>query len=103
MSRKHGVGVMRWLKGMMLKHVHGMITCREFEEFIADYLAGELPAARVRVFEWHLKLCRECRDYLRAYKTGLEIGKAALGPASAPVPDEVPEDLIKAILDSRGR
>lgn len=103
MSHKHGHGVMRWLKGLMLKHVHGMITCREFEDFIAEYLAGELPAAKVRVFQRHLKLCRECRDYLRAYQTSLEIGKAALGPGSAPVPDEVPQDLIKAILDSRDR
>ena len=92
---------MRWLKGMMLKHVHGMITCREFEDFIADYLADQLPAAKVRRFERHMKLCRECREYLAAYQASLEIGKAALGPASSPVPDEVPEDLVKAILDSR--
>lgn len=101
MSREHKGGLMRWLKGMMLKHMHNMITCREFESFVLDYLAGELPAAQLRRFEWHLKLCRECRDYLQAYHASLEIGKTALGPPSAPVPDSVPEDLIKAILDAR--
>jgi len=103
MSHKHGAGVMRWLKGMMLKHMRGMITCREFEDFIADYLAGELPAAKTRRFEWHMKICRECREYLDAYKTSIEFSKAALGAPSAPVPDDVPEDLIRAILDSRNR
>lgn len=72
MSHKHGSGLMRWLKGMMLKLMHGMITCREFEDFVHDYLAGELVATKARRFEWHLKICRECRDYLRAYQISLE-------------------------------
>ena len=103
MSPASGTGLMRWLKGLMLKHMHGMITCREFEEFIHDYLAGELPASKVRVFEWHLKLCRECREYLAAYRASLEIGRNSLGAPDAPPPDDVPEDLIKAILDARDR
>ena len=52
-------------------------------------------------FEWHMRICRECREYLAAYKRSLEIGKAALGPADGAVPDEVPEDLVRAILESR--
>jgi len=88
---------------MMLRHMHRMITCREFEDFIHGYLAGELSVSQQRRFEWHLQLCRECRDYLQAYRTSLEIGKAALGPSTAPVPDTVPEDLIKAVLDARER
>ncbi len=103
MDAKRKGGLMRWLKGMMLKHMHGMITCREFEAFIQDYLSAELPGKQRRRFERHMKICRECREYLAAYKASLEIGKAALGPPSAPLPDEVPEDLIKAILDSRDR
>ncbi len=103
MGIKSGGGLMRWLKGMMLKHMHGMITCREFEDFIQDYLDGRLADASARRFERHMKICRECREYLEAYKTSLELGKRVLGPPGAPLPDDVPEDLIKAILDSRRR
>ncbi|MCG8404340.1 MAG: zf-HC2 domain-containing protein, partial [Phycisphaerales bacterium] len=44
-----------------------MISCREFEAFIVDYLDDQLPARQRKIFEFHLKICRECRDYLAAY------------------------------------
>ena len=94
-------GMMRRLKGTMLKRMHGMITCREFEEFVLKYLDGDLPSKQAKIFEWHLRICRECREYLAAYKRTIEIGKAVLGPADASVPEDVPEDLIRAVLDSR--
>ncbi len=94
-------GMMRRLKGTMLRHMHGMITCREFEEFVLRYLDGELPSKQAKIFEWHLRICRECREYLAAYKRTIEIGIAMLGPADGSAPDDVPEDLIKAVLDAR--
>ena len=78
-----------------------MITCREFEDFVQRYLDGELTAGQARVFEWHMRICRECREYLAAYKRTVEIGKATLGAPEAPVPHDVPEDLVTAILDAR--
>jgi len=95
------IGLMRRLKGAMLKSMHGMITCREFEEFVLSYLDGSLPTKQAKRFEWHIRICRECREYLAAYKRTIEVGKAALGPAHEAVPEEVPEDLVRAILDSR--
>lgn len=92
--------LMRRLKGTMLKHVPGMITCREFEDFIMDYLEGELPERQEKLFERHLRVCRECREYLAAYERTVDVGKAALGPDYEPVPDDVPDDLIKAVLES---
>ncbi len=94
-------GMMRRLKGTMLRRMHGMITCREFEEFVLRYLDGELPSKQAKIFEWHLRICRECREYLAAYRRTIEIGIAVLGPADESVPDDVPEDLIKAVLDAR--
>ena len=94
-------GLMRRVKGTMLKRMHGMITCREFEEFVLGYLDGELPAKNAKIFEWHLRICRECREYLEAYKRTIEIGKAVLGAADESVPEDVPEDLIRAVLESR--
>ena len=98
---KTETGMMRRLKGSMLKRMHGMITCREFEDFVLDYLDGELPQRQAKIFEWHLRICRECREYLEAYKRTIDIGKAVLGPMDDPVPQDVPEDLIQAVLDSR--
>ena len=95
------IGLMRKIKGTMLKSMHGMITCREFEEFVLSYLDGELPARQTRIFEWHLRICRECREYLAAYRRTIELGEAVLGPAHEAVPEDVPEDLVRAVLDSR--
>ena len=95
------IGLMRKIKGTMLRSMHGMITCREFEEFVLSYLDGELPARQARIFEWHLRICRECREYLAAYRRTIELGAAVLGPAQEAVPEDVPEDLVRAVLDSR--
>lgn len=94
-------GLRRWFKGLMFKHLHHMITCREFEDFVLAYLDDELTERQRSVFEWHLRICRECREYLEAYQRTQEIAGAVLAPANAPVPDDVPEDLIKAILEAR--
>ena len=95
------IGLMRKIKGTMLKSMHSMITCREFEEFVLSYLDGELPARQARIFEWHLRICRECREYLAAYRRTIELGEAVLGPAHEAVSEDVPEDLVRAVLDSR--
>ena len=95
------IGLKRRIKGRMLKSMHGMITCREFEEFVLCYLDGELPARQATIFEWHLRICRECREYLAAYKRTIELGNAVLAPAHEAVLKNVPEDLIRAVLDSR--
>jgi anti-sigma factor RsiW len=103
MSEQQNPGLIRRLKGFMLKRMHSMITCREFESFIMDYLDGSLAGAQRRKFEWHLRICRECREYLAAYQRAIEAGQAALGPADEAVPEDVPQDLIRAVLDSRKR
>ena len=86
---------------MMLKHMPLMITCRQFEDFILAYLEGELPERQRFVFELHLKVCRECRDYLAAYRRTIEVSKQALAEPDGPVSAEVPEDLVKAVLAAR--
>jgi anti-sigma factor RsiW len=92
--------IMRKLRGLAA-HAPGMITCREFEAFIIDYLEGNLPAPRRRLFEFHLRFCPECRLYLSAYKHTMVLGKAVFEDPEASVLDRAPEALIKAILDAR--
>ena len=101
MAHQNKTGFRRWLKGFMLKRMHRMITCKEFEDFVLDYLDGNLAGRQESVFEFHLRLCRECREYLAAYQRATEVGRAVLPSPDDPVPDDVPEDLIKAILDAR--
>ena len=100
MTNQHKPGLLRRAKGAMLKHMHRMITCREFEDFVLRYLDGELSTRQRSVFELHLRLCRECREYLAAYQRTIEVGREAKSADEA-LPDDVPEDLIKAILEAR--
>jgi anti-sigma factor RsiW len=79
------------------------VTCREFADFIADYLSGELPADTRAHFDRHIGLCRNCEQYLSHYKTTVALGKRAFQDDAAEVPADVPEELVKAILSSRSK
>ncbi len=89
------------LKSIMLNNVHGMITCKEFEDFVQSYLDDDLADIKRTLFERHLRVCSECRDYLSAYQRSLEMSQAVFGSDDDSVSDNVPEDLIKAILKAR--
>ena len=101
MTNQKKPGLLRRAKGIMLKRMHRMITCKEFEDFILRYLDDELPASQRSVFELHMRLCRECREYLAAYRRSIEVSRAAVKSADEALPDDVPEDLIRAILEAR--
>jgi anti-sigma factor RsiW len=79
------------------------VTCREFADFILDYLSGELPRDRAEVFEHHLRLCANCTRYLAQYRATVSVGREAFDDPDAPVPAEAPEDLVRAILAARQR
>ena len=101
MQRSLGSRMLRWMRGVMLKHMPFMITCRQFEDFILDYLEGELPERQKTVFEIHLKVCRECRDYLAAYRRTMEVSTLVVRSDHSGVPETMPDDLIKAIREAR--
>jgi anti-sigma factor RsiW len=73
------------------------ITCRELITFLGDYLAGELPAAQNHEFERHLAVCPSCRAYIASYQETIRMARAAMTAPELRVED-VPEDLVKAIL-----
>ncbi len=79
------------------------MTCREFADFMADYLARELPAAARAEFDHHLDLCVNCRKYLTGYEATVKLGRAAFEDQGAALPPDVPERLVKAILAARAR
>ena len=79
------------------------ITCRELIEFLYLYLAGELPPDRVAEFERHLGVCDSCVQYIATYREASRLGKGALSmeETEEPVGEEVPAELVAAILDAR--
>ncbi len=91
---------MRRIRGVLFK-LPLMITCKEFEDFILDYLEGELSAKQSFVFEMHLKVCSECRDYLKAYRAAVELAKKGVQREETVALDEVPTDLIQAVVEAR--
>jgi anti-sigma factor RsiW len=71
------------------------MTCQQLIEFVGRYRDNEL-AHDVRVeFERHLDVCPSCIAYLKTYAQTVLLSKAS---AEDPVPAEVPDSLVKAIL-----
>lgn len=101
MSNHKRVNLFRWVKGFLQKHMHGMITCLQFNDFVGRYFDNELSEQQRVVFETHLRFCRECREYLQAYKRAMEVGHSVMSSSDSTLPEDVPEELVKAILDAR--
>ena len=78
-----------------------MITCAELDAFIVDYLDEPLPKRQRAFFNWHLRLCRNCRTYLESYRKAIEIGRAVFDHAEDAISDDIPEALVRAILAAR--
>ena len=91
---------MRALQGIVQKYMPGMITCQQVDQFLMDYLDGTLPRVQRIRFERHLRFCRDCRDYIRAYQASIRLSRQTL--ADPPIPAEPPADLVTAILDASG-
>jgi anti-sigma factor RsiW len=80
------------------------MNCREFTEFLHEYLFGDLPAAERAEFEKHLAECEWCVAYLDNYKKTIELEKIAFTVSEdTPPPADAPEELIQAILRARPR
>lgn len=77
------------------------MTCREFVEFLEAYLSRDLGPAEQAEFERHLAACEACRRYLESYRKAVELGKRAFEPSADPVPPQVPESLVRAILKAK--
>lgn len=78
-----------------------MLTCRDFVEFLDDYLEGRLQEQVVARFHEHLSQCPSCVAYARSYQDSVRLARKALGD-DAPVRG-VPEELVQAILAAQRR
>ena len=77
------------------------MTCREFADFMMDYLSDELSTESRATFEYHLNVCKNCQRYLASYRETIKLGKRAFGAPDADLPSQVPEELVRAILAAR--
>ena len=77
------------------------MTCREFADFMSDYLSGELPSDIRARFDDHLARCANCGSYLASFQESVKLGKHAYDTECVELPADVPEDLVRAILAAR--
>jgi anti-sigma factor RsiW len=78
-----------------------IVTCREFADFMSDYLSGELPPGVRARFDDHLARCANCRRYLTSYEESVKLARHAYDDDGAELPADVPDDLVQAILAAR--
>lgn len=76
------------------------MKCRECDEFLVDYVAGDLAPDVVATFELHLSRCRNCKVYLDQYLATIKAGKTAC-EAVKQAGASMPEELVQAILAAR--
>lgn len=79
------------------------MTCREFVEFLMAYLEAELPDDVASRFREHLDECPPCVTYLDTYRETVRLGREICADPEGPVPENVPEALVNAILEARRR
>ena len=79
------------------------IGCNEFVMFLDEYLEGTLPPEQVAEFNNHLSGCPPCVTYMQTYVETVRLGRTALQRTDDPVPAEVPEKLVLAIVAARGK
>ena len=79
-----------------------MMTCRQLVDFLMAYLDGDLPEDQRAHFERHLSACPACVVYMNSYVETVRMGKVACSAPDGPIPGDVPEELVRAILAARG-
>jgi len=80
------------------------LTCRDVIEFLRAYLDGELPSELRRRFEDHVDACPPCLHYLDSYRqTVLLAAEAFEAEPDEAAPEEIPEELVRAVLALRLR
>jgi anti-sigma factor RsiW len=74
------------------------MTCKELVDFLADYLENELSGEVRGEFQRHLNECPECVAYMQGYERTVRLGQGVFCHPDDPVPSEVPDGLVRAIL-----
>lgn len=76
------------------------LSCKEFTEFLNDYVENALPPERRAIFDHHTELCLDCRNYLQSYRVAMKRSVLAMGSGLDVLASPVPESLILAVLQA---
>jgi anti-sigma factor RsiW len=77
------------------------MNCSEFVDFLMGYLDDGLARSQREIFEAHMVDCPSCETFLETYRETIRLGKLCLSDPEGPVPAQVPEELVAAILAAR--
>lgn len=75
-----------------------MVLCKDVAARLAPFLQGELSFQDRMAIHRHLAQCQRCSRMVERGRDALDMSKFALTTAVDPVADEVPEQLVHAIL-----
>lgn len=89
------------LRAWMMRFMPGQLTCEEFERFVHDYQEESLSPRERRTFELHMDLCPMCRVYFATYLRTIELGKRICATGTDATVENLPDDLVNAILAAR--
>jgi anti-sigma factor RsiW len=70
-------------------------------DFLMAYIDQDLAPDVRRTFEDHIHECPPCLAYLESYRETVRLGKSLCADPEGAAPDDVPEELVRAILASR--
>ena len=79
------------------------MNCREFVDFLMAYLDDELPGSQADSFRQHMDACPPCVTYLDTYRETVRLGGEVCADPNGAIPEDVPEELVQAVLAARQR
>ena len=77
------------------------MKCREFIDLLLDYFDGKLAGDELSRFELHQRVCTCCAAYAATYRDTIRLGWAACHTTDEATGGDVPEQLVRRILDAR--
>ncbi len=89
------------LRAWMMRYMPGQLTCMEFERFVHDYQEGSLSPRERRTFDLHMDLCPMCLVYFTTYLRTIELGRRVCATDAEVSVENLPDDLVNAILAAR--
>lgn len=77
-----------------------MLTCKEVEDFLIDYVDGEMNFVTRLQFRMHIGMCRDCNRYLKAYINAIHMEKQIFEHPDDEAIGNVPDEILNAILSA---
>ncbi len=75
-------------------------TCKDISDLVHAYLSDKLTAKTKTAFQEHIKICRDCVNFLNTYKKTVKLTRR-LDPAR--LPTRVRENILSFLRKQTGR